>query len=103
MNRANFDEKLKQARKFLYGGKSLRALTSFEKLVRQYPCDGKTWFDYGFAALKTGRTDLAERAWTNTRNPASDARERGRCSPRIFVIEKAALRRLHGIDTLTAI
>jgi len=64
MNRANFDEKLKQARKFLYGGKSLRALTSFEKLVRQYPCDGKTWFDYGFAALKTGRTDLAERAWT---------------------------------------
>jgi Tfp pilus assembly protein PilF len=55
---------LNRARGFLHSGDFARALPLFERLVRQHPGASLIWYDYGNAAFKTRRVDLADRAWS---------------------------------------
>jgi len=55
---------LNRAREFLLSGDSARALPLYEKLVRQSPGAGMIWYEYGNAASKSRRTELADRAWS---------------------------------------
>jgi Tfp pilus assembly protein PilF len=55
---------LNRAREFLLSGDYPRALQAFEKLVRQSPGAAVIWYEYGNAAFKTRRMDLADRAWS---------------------------------------
>jgi tetratricopeptide (TPR) repeat protein len=55
---------LKRAKEFLLSGEFARALPLYEKLVRQNPGAGVIWYEYGNAASKTRRVDLADRAWS---------------------------------------
>jgi tetratricopeptide (TPR) repeat protein len=55
---------LNRAREFLHNGEFARALPLYEKLVRQSPGTGMIWYEYGNAAYKCRRADLADRAWS---------------------------------------
>jgi Tfp pilus assembly protein PilF len=55
---------LTRAREFLLSGDFARALPLFEKLVRQTPRAAVLWYEYGNAAFKCRRMDLADRAWS---------------------------------------
>ncbi len=63
MSATDFEMELAHAKSYLAKGKLERALSCFQKLVRDYPCNGEIWFKYGSTAFKTGRHDLAEQAW----------------------------------------
>src|SRR3984957_4182811 len=54
---------LKRAREFLTSGEFARALPLYEKLVRQSSGAPLLWYEYGNAAFKTRRTEVADRAW----------------------------------------
>ena len=55
---------LNRAREFLLSGDHGRALPLYEKLVRRNPGAGVIWYEYGNAASKSRRVDLADRAWS---------------------------------------
>src|SRR5271169_1497812 len=57
---------LNRARGFLTSGEFARALPLYERLVRQSPGAAMIWYEYGNAAFKTRRIDLADRAWSKT-------------------------------------
>ncbi len=54
---------LNRAREFLSCGEFARALPLYERLVRQSPGAAMIWYEYGHAASKSRRMDLADRAW----------------------------------------
>jgi Flp pilus assembly protein TadD len=54
---------LNRARELVLSGDSTRALPLFEKLARQNPRAAMLWYEYGDAASKSRRMDLADRAW----------------------------------------
>src|SRR5580658_9197843 len=55
---------LHRARELLLSGDSARALPIYERLVRQSPGAAVIWYEYGNAASKCRRMELADRAWT---------------------------------------
>jgi len=55
---------LSRAREFLFSGDFARALPLYEKLARLNPRAAKIWYEYGNAASKTHRADVADRAWS---------------------------------------
>jgi tetratricopeptide (TPR) repeat protein len=61
---AQTHNELNRARQFLLAGDSARALPLLEKLVRQSPRAAAIWYDYGSAAAKSRRLELADRAWS---------------------------------------
>jgi tetratricopeptide (TPR) repeat protein len=64
MQRATIQSNYEEARLWLFDGRFDAAFFQFEKLVRQNPCKPAVWFGYGAAALRLGRLELAEKAWT---------------------------------------
>src|ERR1700722_10351536 len=44
----------------------LQAVTAYEKLTQQFPRMGQIWLEYGIAAGRAGKSDLADRAWSKT-------------------------------------
>jgi tetratricopeptide (TPR) repeat protein len=54
---------LNRAREFLLSGDFVRALPLYERLVRQTPAAAVIWYEYGNAAFKCRRMELADRAW----------------------------------------
>jgi len=54
---------LNRARELVMSGDFPRALPLYEKLVRQNPGAAGLWCEYGNAASKSRRLDLADRAW----------------------------------------
>jgi Flp pilus assembly protein TadD len=55
---------LRRAREFLVSGDYARAFSAFEKLARLSPGSALIWYEYGNAAFKTRRMDLADRSWS---------------------------------------
>jgi tetratricopeptide (TPR) repeat protein len=55
---------LNRARELLFNGDFVRALPLYEKLVRQNPAAAVVWYEYGNAAFKSRRVDVADRAWS---------------------------------------
>jgi len=55
---------LNRARELLLNGDFARALPLYERLVRQNPGAAVIWYEYGNAAFKSRRADLADRAWS---------------------------------------
>jgi len=55
---------LHRARDLLLSGDGVRALPLYEKLIRQRPGVAVMWYEYGNAASKSRRLDLADRAWS---------------------------------------
>jgi tetratricopeptide (TPR) repeat protein len=55
---------LNRAKGLLLSGDFARALPLYEKLVRQRPGAGLIWYEYGNAASKSRRVELADRAWS---------------------------------------
>jgi tetratricopeptide (TPR) repeat protein len=55
---------LHRARDLLLSGDAARAMPLYEKLVRQRPGAAMVWYEYGNAASKSRRLDLADRAWS---------------------------------------
>jgi tetratricopeptide (TPR) repeat protein len=64
MMQAQSQSDLNRAKEFLLSGDFARALPLYEKLVRQSPGAGVIWYEYGNAASKARRADLADRAWS---------------------------------------
>ena len=60
---AEFQSLLDQAREPLLAGDYERAMVLYEKLTRRFPSAAAVWYEYGNAASKTRRDDLADRAW----------------------------------------
>jgi len=54
---------LNRAREFVLSSEFARAVPVYEKLVRQSPGAAALWYEYGNAASKSGRLDVADRAW----------------------------------------
>ncbi len=54
---------LNRARELLLARDTGRALALFQKLTRQSPGTALVWYEYGNAALKSRRMDLADSAW----------------------------------------
>jgi Flp pilus assembly protein TadD len=63
MMQAQSQNDLNRAREFLQNGDYARAFALYEKIVRQRPGAGVIWYEYGNAAFKTRRVELADRAW----------------------------------------
>jgi tetratricopeptide (TPR) repeat protein len=55
---------LHRAKELLLSGDFARALPLYEKLVRQRPGAAVIWYEYGNAAYKCRRVDLADQAWS---------------------------------------
>jgi len=60
---APYQNDLSRAREFLLSGDFARALPLYEKLTAQNPNGALIWYEYGNAAFKCRRLDLADRAW----------------------------------------
>src|SRR5580658_6141875 len=61
---AHSQNDLNRAKGLLLSGDFARALPLYERLVRQSPGTAIIWYEYGNAAFKTRRVDLADRAWS---------------------------------------
>src|SRR5580658_8194350 len=55
---------LNRARELLLSGDSARALPLYERLARQSHCPAVIWYEYGNAAFKCRRMEVADRAWS---------------------------------------
>jgi tetratricopeptide (TPR) repeat protein len=57
------EKKLNEARGCLLAGNAAKALPLYESVTRQYPGVAVAWFEYGNAAAKLRKFELAERGW----------------------------------------
>jgi tetratricopeptide (TPR) repeat protein len=57
------EKEIAEARTFLLGGGAAKALALYDSITRRYPGMAVGWYEYGNAAVKSRKFDLAGRAW----------------------------------------